>query len=257
MEENHKHEIQRIKQLMLQTALEWDGAQPGCRGTSSRQEWVAKIDTIAEIESPEDAVELLEAEDIDPGDWFIENQIDLVKAGMPPDDIDWSVIKHLGEEIARQSWRGGSWVSVYDYGGVYFVSNEVETTWFESLDEALESAGIGNETHDSIMDLSTNYPATKAISRGAQDAPPQAEGNEQPGRPAIIVVTEWPSGTAAIRFGQALQKSLRVEKEAMTLVCAGHERIYRAITPVCKEEFEESMAKHGARWSDRAVFIAL
>ena len=64
------------------------------------------------------------------------------------------VLFTMGDEIASQAWRGGSWSTVYEYKNRFFVVDEVETVEYNNAREAFAGAGIGQSTYDEISTLS-------------------------------------------------------------------------------------------------------
>lgn len=88
----------------------------------------------------------------EPEEFFIAHQVPLITAGMSPLDVPTEVIQALGVEVASDTWAGGSWATVYQYDGLFFVIDEVETRVFKTLTEATASAGIASDAFDKLQD---------------------------------------------------------------------------------------------------------
>jgi hypothetical protein len=76
-------------------------------------------------------------------------------------------------------------------------------------------------------------------------------------RAVLIVVTDWPDGTMAFKFGSAMQTSLGVTKEHMNLVQMSPERIFRVETEVSEAEFRKSMSLRGVASGGSVLFIEI
>ncbi len=70
-----------------------------------------------------------------------------------------------------------------------------------------------------------------------------------------IIVTEWPGGTMAMKFGSALRDSLYVSKEEMQLVKFAPERIFKTTSQVTEQEFRETLSKHNVSCPGRIIFV--
>jgi hypothetical protein len=57
----------------------------------------------------------------------------------------------------------------------------------------------------------------------------QTGKSEKRPRAVLLIVTQWPSGTMAMKFGSAMKSALRVAGEEMILVQMEPERIFRAV----------------------------
>lgn len=75
-------------------------------------------------------------------------------------------------------------------------------------------------------------------------------------RVVLIVVTEWPSGTMAIKFGAVMRKALGVETEVY-LVQSSPERIFRAETDVSETQFRQYLAREDVQCPGQVLFIEL
>ena len=60
------------------------------------------------------------------------------------------IVMDRGKKIASQSWRSGSWSSVYEYKGKFYSFDEVENLEFDNPKEAFERANIGRDDWDEI-----------------------------------------------------------------------------------------------------------
>lgn len=76
-------------------------------------------------------------------------------------------------------------------------------------------------------------------------------------RTVLVVITEWPSGTMAMKLGDAIRKSLDVGQEAVQLVQTQPERIFRVETAVSETEFRSSLGMRNVSYSGRIAFLEL
>jgi hypothetical protein len=76
-------------------------------------------------------------------------------------------------------------------------------------------------------------------------------------RPVLIVVTKWPSGTMAFKFGGAMKASLGATEEELTLVQMGPERIFRVETKVREADFRKAMASYNVASGGTILFIEI
>lgn len=76
-------------------------------------------------------------------------------------------------------------------------------------------------------------------------------------RTVLIVVTDWPDGTMAFKFGSAIQASLGVTKEHMNLVQMSPERIFRVETEVSEAEFRKSMSLRNVASGGSILFVEI
>ena len=60
------------------------------------------------------------------------------------------VVMELGEEIASQSWRNGSWSNVYEYNEKFYSLDEVDMVEFDYPQDAFKRAKIGRNDFDEI-----------------------------------------------------------------------------------------------------------
>lgn len=96
--------------------------------------------------------------------------------------------------------------------------------------------------------LAEKYGVTASI-----DAPPMQESQ----RTVLIVVANWPSGTMAIKFGQAMKEALSVTDDHIQLVQMGPERIFKAVTNVTEPEFRALLAASGVSVPEQINFVEL
>ena len=250
-------EIQSMKRKLLSSAIDWKGAE-GSAGEPQRAEWLALVERIANLETPDEAIEILIDAGNDAEGWLIANSVDLVRAGMEPSLVPSAVISGLGELVAEQTWNGGSWVSVYKYGGSYYVLSEVEVACFESHEAAFDAAGIGNEVHDEIESVRVYAPSNTA-SQEDQQYPQEANHplRSEPRTAALLIVRDWPGGTNAMRFGQALRRALKLSDGDLQLIAKAAARVYQVRTPATPKELEEAMASCEQGWQRRVTLIKL
>ena len=66
------------------------------------------------------------------------------------DEDPHEVLESDGNVIGSQTWSGGSWVTVYEYKGKFFVSNEVEITECDTAKQAFSRANFGGQQYDKV-----------------------------------------------------------------------------------------------------------
>lgn len=76
-------------------------------------------------------------------------------------------------------------------------------------------------------------------------------------RAVLVVVTDWPGGTMAFKFGYAMKAALQAQSDDIELVQKAPERIFRAWTDVDEKSFFESLSNNGVTYSGRVLFIEL
>lgn len=70
-----------------------------------------------------------------------------------------------------------------------------------------------------------------------------------------IIVTEWPEGTMAIKFGSALKDSLYISSEDLNLVQLSPERIFRVTSSVTEQEFRETLSNYDISFHGKIFFV--
>jgi hypothetical protein len=138
-------------------------------GTAEYESRQAKLAPVAAIKTIADVITYVNNSGWVIEDFFLSGGYEIITAGMSPKKVPPEVFKEGGELVAEQQWSGGSWVHVYLFDGTYFIVNEVETSFADTEDEALEMAGIADDTHDqithahvhSMMAASAEQPATE------------------------------------------------------------------------------------------------
>jgi hypothetical protein len=76
-------------------------------------------------------------------------------------------------------------------------------------------------------------------------------------RTVLIVVTEWPGGTMAMKFGYALRSALGVTEEKMILVQMAPESIFRVETKVSEADFITAMSLKNVSCRGSILFIEI
>ena len=79
----------------------------------------------------------------------------------------------------------------------------------------------------------------------------------KPKRAVLVIVTEWPGGTMAFKFGDVLKRALGATGDDVKLVQMEPERIFRAETNVSEAEFREAMKKRDVSCSGRVLFVEM
>ena len=76
-------------------------------------------------------------------------------------------------------------------------------------------------------------------------------------RDVLLIVTKWPGGTMAFKFGHAIRRALRSSVEDLKLVQEKPERIFRIETDVSEVEFRNAMAESDVSSSGRVLFVEM
>ena len=76
-------------------------------------------------------------------------------------------------------------------------------------------------------------------------------------RAVFVVVTDWPSGTMARKFGDVMQAALDISKDGMNLVQMAPERIFRVETTVSEAEFREVMRARDVASGGNMLFVEI
>jgi hypothetical protein len=136
-----------------------------------------------------------------------------------------------------------------EYGAYYCSSSERVTEAVQAFSDAADTLEVNDGSWESSEPVS-EYPPS--------DATPSSSGEQRPRRRAVLViVTDWPGGTMAFKFGSAMKAALQVQSEDIKLVQMGPERIFRAETDADERSFFEALSKSGVSYSGRVHFIEL
>jgi hypothetical protein len=144
--------VEQLKQQLDHQLQEWLGSNIPKEGTDDYERWQSRQQAIDDVQTIYDVQEYLDSEGIDSDQFFIDSQTQLLNAGMEPDDISAEVVTALGREVDREEWAGGSWSTVYEYNGLWFVIDEVEMRYFQTIEDAKRSAAIGDDDFDRLRD---------------------------------------------------------------------------------------------------------
>ena len=87
--------------------------------------------------------------------------------------------------------------------------------------------------------------------------PPQTDEQRARRRAVLVIVTDWPYGTMAFKFGTAMRGALHVQSDDIKLVQMGPERIFRAETETDENSFFEALSASGVSYSGRVLFVEL
>ena len=117
----------------------------------------------------------------------------------------------------------------------------------------LQSVKDATALYDGVCELAEHID-DKAL---REKSPPVVQDHSGRKRPVLIIVTQWPSGTMAMKFGYALRSALHVLADDRKIVQMEPERIFRAETEVSEEEFRTAMNKSGVSCPGRLLFIEL
>jgi len=120
-----------------------------------------------------------------------------------------------------------------------------------------EAESFEHEPSDQTSDPETNAmlnPFVEKTPRAKTAAPKRTRVTR---RPVLIVVTDWPDGTMAFKFGGAMQASLDSSESDMQLLQMTPERIFRVETTVSETEFRETMEFKDVASGGRILFIEI
>jgi hypothetical protein len=252
MSQVRKEIIERMKSDLLKQVDEWVGMHRPVEGSEDYATWQWKLDTINSIETIDDVIEYVECNFLDINDFFLTGEYELITAGLAPEKVPTSIVSELGELIAEQVLPSDAKCQIFFFDGKYFVLDESRTQIVDSEKEALMIAGIEEESSNDFIDdkeSPINFPMI--------ETPPLTKMTKGNRRTVLIVVTDWPGGTMAFKFGSALQTALRVSKDKITLVQMAPERIFRVETDVSESEFRERMKELGVSSVGTTLFIEI
>lgn len=252
MNKARKEIIESMKSDLLKHVDEWVGMDIPVEGTEDYEPWQLKLHEIDTIENIQDVIEYVERQSLNLDDFFLCGEYQVLSAGLDPDDVPQTLVAELGELIAEQSSSEESWGKVYLFDGKYFVFNVGETKIVELKADALEIAGIRDESFDHM--LPTQEHQTNPLVPEKSRATMEARGKR---KAVLIVVINWPSGTMALKFGSMMQTALNVSKDKMDLLQMAPERIFRVETEVSEAEFRDAMKSRGMPSGDNVLFIEI
>ncbi|MGE4534427.1 hypothetical protein [Halomonas sp.] len=247
-----------MKSDLLGRVDEWVGMHVPAEGTEDHETWQAKLTEIAEIENIQDVIDYIESEGLDLNDFFLCGGYEVLSAGLNPQDAPSVLVTELGELIAEKTWPGGSWVNVYLYDGQYFVVDAVKTSVADTEANALKIAGIENGSFDQVSRnkvTPTRSPANEKASARMKAQSKKVQGER---KAVLIVVTDWPDGTMAFKFGGAMKAALGIDgQDDMVLIQMSPERIFRVETMVSETEFREAMKSRDVASGGKVLFIEI
>lgn len=117
----------------------------------------------------------------------------------------------------------------------------------------LQSVKDATALYDGVCELA-EYLEDKELKEKAAPIVQDQSGRK---RTVLIIVTQWPSGTMAVKFGSAMRGALHVSSDEMKLVQMEPERIFRVKTDVSEEEFRTAMNKSGVSCPGRLLLLEL
>jgi len=190
--------------------------------------------------------------------------------------VEWGYELHSITLIPR-NWRkvkSGKPLSIrgkgYYYDGEFFwdywtfsggISGELIVTYGDDGGTGFEGnlfdAEIREFQYASKRGDVRKNPHVSAVNEKAMVKPDQGISPTRHLRSVLIVITKWPGGTMAFKFGYAMQSALQVTKEKLVLVQMEPERIFRVETSVCEYEFREALKKKGVSCGGNILFIEL
>lgn len=252
MSQVRKEIIERMKSDLLKQVDEWVGMHRPVEDSEDYETWQWKLDTIRGIETIDDVTEYVECNFLDINDFFLNGEFELITAGLAPEKVPSSIVSELGELIAEQVLPSDTKCEIFFFDGKYFVLDGTRTQIVDSKKDALTIAGIEEDSSDDFIDdqkSSTHSPNSQTAS------PPKKAKQDR--RAVLIVVTKWPDGTMAIKFGYALRNALNVEKDKMTLLQMAPERIFRVETDVSETKFRATMKSKNVSSGGTILFIEI
>ncbi|MDD4573527.1 MAG: hypothetical protein PHR69_04860, partial [Sphaerochaeta sp.] len=221
--------IEKMKRNLDVLLDEWVGRDVPVEGTEDYEKWQSLLMSIEDIKDIDSFIEYIEGVlHNDPDEFFMcERYEKLITAGLAPEKVPLALVREVGYPVGEEMLPEEATCKIFFYDGKYFVINEERTQIVDSENDAFEIAGIVDEpSYNSILDKesSVHLPITKTT--------PPSKKAKQNRKAVLIVVTKWPDGTMAVKFGYALRNALNVPKEKMTLLQMAPERIFRVETDV-------------------------
>ena len=252
MSQVRKEIIERMKSDLLKQVEEWVGMHRPVEGSEDYETWQWKLDTIKAFKTIDDVIEYVECNFLDLNDFFLTGEYELITAGLAPEKVPSSIVSEHGELIAERALPSDTKCEIFFFDGKYFVLDGTRTQIVDSEKDALTIAGIEEDSSDDFIDdqeYSTHSPNPQTSS-----SPKKAKRNR---KAVLIVVTKWPDGPMAIKFGYALRNALNIEKDKMTLLQMAPERIFRVETDVSETEFRNTMKSKNVSYGGTILFIEL
>ena len=243
-------EIERMKQHLRSRVEEWLGNDIPIEGTEDYAKWESRNDEIEGIESINDVITYLDSEGMNPDDFFINGEYDLIKSGLAPSDISAQIILELGKELMSSGGSDELMSNVYEYCGIYFVISKGNVCNFDSKEDAIFNAKIFPTSPEiQLSNFEENLYRPEEV--------PTIEKVSNLVRPVLIVVSKWPDGTMAFKFGSALSSALNVSSKEMELVQKSPERIFKVQTDVAESTFRNSLQSKDVSFSGKIFFLDL
>lgn len=252
--------IENMKARLAQRVEEWTGSYVPEEGDDDYEAWSYKFDEVRELDSIKDVSEYVESEHLDFCDFVIAGEYDLVSAGMKPVDIPKRVVLELGEETFGQL-EGSHNQNVISYGGKIFVfdpeSKEVPEVFSEIADACsyLNIEHYCEPTEQPRSVLRSQPDREKELKALKLSVSKRIENRMKTVK--YLIVTNWPDGTMAFKFGSALQTSLHTGKESMQLVQSSPERVFRVTSAVSEREFKQLLSLHDVSYSGKVILVEI
>ncbi len=246
-----------MKRDLFARVDEWIGMDVPDEGTEDYESWQSKLVEIHSIENIHDVVDYVESEGFDLDDFLICGEYEVISAGLKANDVPVELVTKVGELVAEQSGASGSWTRVYLFDTKYFIVNEAGNTVVETEAEALKTASITTDAFDDITSPRVHPTSQISSSKGPVTKRIPGKNASSGRRPVLIIVTDWPGGTMAFKFGSALQAALRATREDMNLIQMSPERIFRVETQVSEREFRKAMRLRDVTTGVTVLFIDL
>lgn len=140
------------------------------------------------------------------------------------------------------------------YCAYYCSSNERVAAAVQTFSDIAETPEMVEEE-----EYAASWEASKPASGHASSEtdPPPTDEQRARRRAVLVIVTDWPGGTMAFKFGSAMRGALQVQSDDIKLVQMGPERIFRAETDTDERSFFEALSASGVSYSGRVLFVEL
>lgn len=120
-----------------------------------------------------------------------------------------------------------------------------------------EAKAHGNDRSDKVLTRQPHSSLSSALHKVdyVNKAPPKRRRVKR--RSVLIVITKWPGGTMAFKFGMAMAAALDVSTGDLILLQVAPQRIYRVETTVSEAEFREAMAFRDVECPGKVLFVEI
>lgn len=247
--------IENMRSSLYLLLEEWVGGDVPAEGTEDYETWQSKLDDIAGIKTIDDVIDYVGSTGANVDDFLISGEYEVITAGMDANLVPIELVTQAGELIAERLKPSGALTSVYLFDTKYFIFSETGQVVAQTETDALNIAEIDTDVLDD-SESPQIYLSPEVVSSNESMEKKASTNHPRSGsRPVVVIVTDWPSGSMAFKFGDALRSSLRVEKEDMVLLQMSPERIFRVETHVSESEFREDLRSRDVASGGAVLFI--